>query len=82
MPHSLSAKLSGLQHKQYITEDEYKRLREALRIQREIEDIKAETKQAFDDFKDKDSSIANGISMCRHIIDKHISGKESNGDQG
>ena len=30
MPHSLKAKLSGLRHKQLITDDEYRRLKDGL----------------------------------------------------
>lgn len=73
MPHSLSAKLSGLRHKQYITEDEYKRLREALRIQREIEVIKAEIRQ-------KQWHInVDSANQVIEIINKHIGGQNDQG---
>ena len=46
-------------------------------LEKVFEDIKTEINEVYNDFKDKDSLIANGINICRRIIDKRISGKET-----
>ena len=48
MPNSLRAKLKCLRYKKIITDKDYDRLRKALDLEKEIEDIKTEIQKEID----------------------------------
>lgn len=39
-----------------------------------VEKIKEEIRETYDEFRDNDVLIANGITMCNRIIKKHTEG--------
>lgn len=42
------------------------------------EKVKEEISEAYKDFQNDDTCIANGINICRRIIDKHLKELELN----
>lgn len=84
----LYAKLIDLRSKRVITDEEYKTLREALRIRSEIKPIKEEINQVVNEEANDDKKWSKGLQYSLKIIDKHINwatkddaiGKESTND--
>lgn len=80
MPHSLTAKLSGLKHKQFITDVEYDRLKSALCLEKEIGEIKKELKGSIDDLDAFNQNT--GLFYALDVIDKHLKGEDKNDKTG
>lgn len=68
MPHSLRAKLSGLQYKGILEDKDYKRLCKALDNEDVLEKIKAEIEQEISNASSVD--YINGLNVALMIINE------------
>ena len=78
MPHSLRVRLGNLRYKGIISDKDYTRLCNALDLEKQIEDIKAEIDKIADEpaYQHEGEDWQFGLIIAKNIIDKHISGKE------
>ena len=70
--YSLPLKLSALRNKGIIIDNDYKRLRGALNLEKAIKDIKTEISKQQIEYLKKNDRRGVGLDMALRIINNHI----------